>query len=254
MAEAKKKPIILYEDEYGEELRDVIRQDVDLSYLFGGEKELRSVKIFHNGIEMWLGEHYQKGRYFTSNPNDPKILNTANDPARPRGNISWRMNGGGNPNGKPKGTKNGISAKQACEKLGTNPAEFLAALVKGDTGMLKQHRIKDPSKVTVAQRMKAAEILLNKMVPNLKPAELGSDGEAAVAKEVEQQEERNQIQVYLPGQGSVSIQATDEEIESIRQAGSTEGFMRHHEKENVPYDGSSEDDVYVWTQDGCEEG
>jgi len=250
MSEPKKvKPIILYEEEHREALKDTIRQDVDLSYLFNGEKELRSVKIIHNGVEMWLGEHYQKGRYWTTNTNDPKILNTANNPPRPRGNISWRINGG-NPNGKPKGTRDRVSVRQACEKLNANPAEFLVALMKGDTGLLKQHRIKDPNSVTVAQRMKAAEILLNKLVPSLKPADLAGDGEPAVAKEVEQQEQRNQIQVYLPGQGSVNISATDEEIESIRQAGTTEGFIRNHENESHPYDSSDEDDVYVWTQDG----
>jgi len=243
MAEAKKKPIILYEDEYREELRDVIRQDVDLSYLFGGEKELRSVKIFHNGIEMWLGEHYQKGRYFTSNPNDPKILNTANDPARPRGNISWRMNGGGNPNGKPKGTKNHKTVKQACETLGVHPAEFLAAVMAGSTGHLKQYRIKDPSSITVAQKIKCAELLLSRLSPTLKSAEVGSDGEPMKSIS-EEQEHKEKVMVYLPEKGSsVEIETSKEEAEQLASLG-YDTYMRNHDQEVVAYDKSSEDESY----------
>lgn len=245
MSEKKKKPIIIRE---GDMPDDLIRQEVDLSYMFNGTKELRSVKVVRDGIEFWLAMHHATGRYFTNNPNDPKILNTVNNPARPRGNVSWRS-GGGNPNGKPKGAKNRISMKQACEQLGANPAEFIVAVMMKNNGVLRKYGIKNPKEVTTAQQIKCGEISLNRLLPALKPAELGADGEAAISREVEEQETRNQIQVYLPGQGKVSLPATDEEIESIRQAGSTEGFMRQHEHETTPYDTEDEEEVYVWTQD-----
>lgn len=246
---AKEKPIIFSEDEMPSEY---VRHDVDLSYLFDGDKELRSIKVIRDNIEFWLANHHAKGRYFTNNPRDPKILNTAHNPPRPRGNIAWRTGVGGNPNGKPKGTSNKISVKQACEKMGANPADFLAALVKGDSNALKQHKIKNPKDLTIAQRMKAAEILLNKLVPNLKPAELGGDGEAQVSEQAQDRQIKDQMVVYLPGKKEgIAIEASEEEMEAIKAAGSTETYMRHHEQETTHYDQSNEDDTYVWTvQDG----
>ena len=220
--------------------------EVDLGYLFSDDKELKSIKVIWDGLEFWLAEHNVTGQYWTTNTNDPKILNTVKTPPRPRGNVMWKI-AGGNPSGKPKGSKNRVSVKQACDRMGCNPAEFLAAVVTGNVGELKRHRIRNPQEVTIAQKMKAAEILLNKLVPNLKPAGLDENGDMLPEKEVNQ-DDRSQIQVYIPSSGNkISISATKEEAEEI-EAGVAD-FMQKHEKETIPYDSENEEEELVWRLD-----
>lgn len=245
MSEPKKqKAVIVYDDDMP---NDLVRHDVDLSYLFNGEKELRSVKVIRDGVEFWLGRHPSKGLFWTTNDRDPKILNTITE--RPRGNIKW-MQGGGNPHGKPKGSKNFISAKQACEKLGVHPAEFLAGIVSGCPTELRKYRIKDPKSVTVAQKIKCAELLLSRTSPALKPAEMNSEGNPSISEGVQKDEESQRIQVYLPEKGaSVEIETSKEEAAQLAALG-VDTYMRQHEQEYTHYDKSDEDDTYLWKEGG----
>lgn len=240
MSNKKPKPVIVRAEDMPS---DLVRHDIDLSYLFNGEKTLRSIKVVRDGTELWLARHHSKGDYFTNNTRDPKILNTETD--RPRGNISWRQ-GGGNPTGRPKGATNRISVKQACERMNANPAEFLAALVSGRTSALKQHHIKDPKSLTLAQRIKAAEILLNKTVPNLRSVDLGTDGEPSVPQETLEQEASQKIQVYLPQKGAyVEVEASEEEIKQMHTLGA-DNYLTKHESDVLPYDKEDEDDTFTW--------
>ena len=240
----KKDSIILQKHEIPDSANPF---EVDLSYMFSNGKELKSIKVLWDGQEFWLAEHHTTGLYWTTNSRDPKILNTLKNPPRPRGNVNWGDTGG-NPTGRSKGARNKITVKQACDKMGANPAEFLAAVMMGNTGELKRHRIKNPNEVTLAQKMKAAEILLNKLVPNLKPAGLDENGDLIPEKEVNV-EEKSQIQVYIPSSGKkISIEASKEEIEEIETNG-VANFVKDHERETSHYDSSNEEEEFVWRLD-----
>lgn len=220
--------------------------EVDLSYMFKDDKQLRSIKVDHNGQELWLAKHHTKGQYWTSNPKDPKILNTCHNPPRGRGNVLF-MSGEANKDGRPKGASNRITAKAACDKMNANPAEFLAAVMTGNIGELKRYRIKNPADITVAQRMKAAEVLINKLVPNLKPVDTDADGNLLGSIGETVNDSASQIQVYLPGvPGTVAVAATPEEVQEVTAAGA-ESFMEDHATEVSPAE--NEDDAYVWRVD-----
>lgn len=221
---------------------------VDVAAQQGFEKPVLSQMILVDGVEYWQAEHYKTGIYYTSNPRDPKILNYANSAnPRPRGNLKFK-DGGGNPLGRPKDSRNKISVRQACENLNANPADFLAAVMVGNVAELRRYGVKDPKSVTVAQKIKCAELLVNKLVPNLKPADLGDDGEAVTAREIETLDKKPQIQVYLPQGQTASIELTDEDVKEIEENG-VDKYIEDHQVELAPYDSDDEDGELVWRVD-----
>lgn len=241
---AKKKSVIVRPDQ----VVDCVRTEIDLSFYFDDGRELKSIKIDYLGDEYWLAKHHQTGEYFTDNAKDPKILDTSKNPPRPRGSLQW-MRGENQSKGRPKGAGNKISVKQACERLNANPAEFLAAMMTGNIGELKRHKIKNPHEVTIAQKLKCAEILLNKLVPNLKPVDIDEEGNHITPKQLEDANQRSQIQVYIPSaQRTVAIEATEAEVEELETVG-VDQFIKNHEKEAMPYDSEDEEEEFVWRLD-----
>lgn len=222
--------------------------EVDLSFMVQSGKEIRSVKVIYNGMELWKAfnksaKNPEDQTYYTESPKAPQILNVAVNPPKIRGNLSW-MDSGGNPAGKPKGTMNRVSVKQACERLGANPADFLVGVLTGDVGTLKRYRVKDPQNVTLAQKMKCAELLLHKLVPNLKPADIDSDGEARV--ENASTDDKVQFHVIMPGQPDpIAVEGTKEELEELEEVGAEE-FIKNRKVETIPYDETNEEESMVW--------
>lgn len=229
-----KNTITLWPDEIQGEVEEI---EVDLSYLFSDDRSLSSVKIDYNGTELWKAYHYSKGIFWTSNPRDPKILNTAHEkPNKIRGNLDFSRGGKFN-QGRPRGAANKMSVKQACDSLNTHPAIFLAAIMKGDVGILKQHRVKNPNEVTIAQKIKSAELLLNKISPNLKPVEIGSDGEPVLSKEAVDIEEQQKVQVYLPSKGAtVEVELSEREAEQLSKIDDIDQYMESYEKQADDYE------------------
>lgn len=84
--------------------------------------------------------------------------------------------------GKKRGAKNKkpfisfSSAKEACERLSCNPADFLVALVNGDHGALG---ISKRQKIDLKERRHAAEFLMTRLSPSLKSIEHQVTGAAA---------------------------------------------------------------------------
>lgn len=223
------------------------------------KKQIQSKYFFYKGDQYWMARSTntktnETQTYWTTGVNAPQILNFVDkDTGEPipegkcRGNINW-VGGGGNPAGKPKGAITMRSARDACSNLGVQPAEFLAGVMSGNPGIMKKYRVKGgPNDITLAQKIKCAETLLNKLQPSLKPADIGTDGEPMVAKEISQEQERSQIQVYIPGQKhQVVIEASSEEAQQVVQHG-VNGYMEQHESETVPYDQSNEEESMVWS-------
>lgn len=236
MSKKKTTSIVPYESV------DSVGVEVDLSYMFEDDKQLRSIKVDHNGEELWLAKHHTKGKYWTSNPKDPKILNTVHTPPRARGNILFKA-GDGNQGGRHKGDTNRISIQRACAKMNANPAEFLAAVMAANIGELKGMRVKNPGDLTLAMRMKAAEILLNKTVPNLKPVDTDAEGNILGSTGEKADDNGSRIQVYIPGVAPVQISATPQEASEIAEKG-LDAYLTDHKGELVPAD--TEDDKYVW--------
>ena len=244
-----KMPYKLYPDDLPEHFEIVT---VDVGQEFKLHKDIISKFVWVRGTQYWIARHHSTGIYYTSNPKDPKILNYAQDPDNPkcRGNIKFANGLGGNINGRPKGSRNAISVKQVLEKLNANPAELLAGVMTGDIHTLKRYGIRDPRNITVAQKLKCAETLLNKTVANLKPVDLDVNGEPMLGgpdREVE--EKRSQIQVYLPSTGTkVSIDATEDDIAEIEEVG-IDNYLSNHAGENLPYNEEDEEESLVWRID-----
>ena len=219
---------------YPEDLPESYRlETIDVGNQMGLTREVISKFVYVDGQQYWQAMS-KKGYYFTINPKDPKILNYA-DEANPkiRGNIAFSDGRGGNPAGRPKGSQNRVSVKKVCEELSANPAELLAAILKSDLQTLKRYGIRDPRQITVAQKLKVAELLLNKLVPNLKSADLDNDGEPAISKDVEAKVERQQLQVYIPGVAKpVEVEATEEELAEL-QAEGVEAYQEKHKDDDA---------------------
>lgn len=217
---------------YPEDLPENFRlETIDVGNQMGLTRDVISKYTYVDGQQYWQAMS-AKGIYYTINPKDPKILNYV-DEANPkiRGNISFSDGRGGNPAGRPKGSQNRVSVKKVCEDLSANPAELLAAILKSDLQTLKRYGVKDPRQITVAQKLKVAELLLNKLVPNLKSADLDAAGEPAISKDIEAKTERSQLQVYVPTlQKTVSVEATEEELAEIASEG-LEAFQEKHADE-----------------------
>jgi hypothetical protein len=214
---------------YPEELPDnITTQEMDVGKQMGLSKDVISKFIFWQGEQWWQARmpptdkypEYPDGRiYFTKNARDPKVLNFAVDQVngKARGNLKWTDGEGGNPAGRPKGVSR-ISIKSVCDSMGVNPPELLVAIVSGDIGALRKFGIKNPKDITIAQKLSTARYLTDKLVPNLKPTEIGEDGDYKINLPESNTEEKQVIQLYLPEKGSkVDISLSEREAEQIRQ-------------------------------------
>jgi hypothetical protein len=242
---------------YPEELPDnITMQEMDVGKQMGLSKDVISKFIFWQGEQWWQARmpptdkypEYPDGRiYFTKNARDPKVLNFAVDQVngKARGNLKWTDGEGGNPKGRPKGSSR-ISVKSVCDSMGVNPPELLVAIVSGDIGMLRKFGVKNPREVTLAQKLSIARYLTDKLVPNLKPVEIGNDGDWEPNRVASDHEDgkRNQLQVYIPSvKKAVQIEATDDEILEIERDGVDKYIERHPEL--VDSD-EEQDDKFVW--------
>jgi|SRR5690554_3457282 len=214
---------------YPEELPDnITMQEMDVGKQMGLAKDVISKFVFWQGEQWWQArmpptdkypEHPDGRVYFTKNARDPKVLNFAVDQVngKARGNLKWTDGEGGNPAGRPRGSSR-VSIKNVCDSMGTNPVELLVAAVSGDVGMLRKFGVKNPREVTLAQKLSIARYLTDKLVPNLKPTEIGEDGDYKINQIEKNEEERQTVQLYLPEKGSkVSITLSEREAEQIRQ-------------------------------------
>jgi hypothetical protein len=244
---------------YPEELPDnITTQEMDVGKQMGLSKDVISKFIFWQGEQWWQARmpptdkypEYPDGRiYFTKNARDPKVLNFAVDQVngKARGNLKWTDGEGGNPQGRPAGAKTRISIKNVCDSMNTNPVELLVAAVSGDIGMLRKFGVKNPRDVTLAQKLSIARYLTDKLVPNLKPVEIGNDGdwEPNNIEGADTNDNTPQIQVYIPSAGKpLSIKASKEDIEEIEATG-IDSYLEKHQVEEESTD-------LVWSLDNRE--
>lgn len=220
---AKKLPKLdiengVYPDRFpGDDLPENVQIHIaDIAAEQGLDRELLSKYVILGGNQYWMASHYKTGIYFTKNANDPKVQDWSKGTPKARGFLKF-VKEGGNSLGRPKNSKNRISVQQALETVGGNPAEFLAGVMKGDIATLKRYNIRNPKDVTIAQKLKCAETLLNKLVPNLKPVDLDPEGNPVGAgNDKDQGEGKQTVQVYLPEKGSsVKIELSEREAEQI---------------------------------------
>ena len=240
-----KMPYKLYPDDLPEHFEIVT---VDVGQEFKLHKDIISKFVWVRGTQYWIARHHSTGIYYTSNPKDPKILNYAQDPDNPkcRGNIKFANGLGGNINGRPKGSRNAISVKQVLEKLNANPAELLAGVMTGDIHTLKRYGIRDPRNITVAQKIKCAETLIHKTVANLKPVELGVDGEPILGGSnlLDDNNQTTGAIVYLPEKGSkIEIKMSEREAALLAEQG-VDSYLQDHENELNCYE--DEDDSILY--------
>jgi hypothetical protein len=231
---------------------------MDVGKQMGLSKDVISKFIFWQGEQWWQARmpptdkypEYPDGRiYFTKNARDPKVLNFAVDQVngKARGNLKWTDGEGGNPHGRPAGAKTRISIKNVCDSMNTNPVELLVAAVSGDIGMLRKFGVKNPRDVTLAQKLSIARYLTDKLVPNLKPVEIGNDGdwEPNNIEGADTNDNTPQIQVYIPSAGKpLSIKASKEDIEEIEATG-IDSYLEKHQVEEESTD-------LVWSLDNRE--
>lgn len=212
---------ILYESELDSKYLET-REEIDLSHMLPDDtRELMSVRIDVNGLDMWCAQHHTKGVYYTSNERDPKILNfkaktkDGLPTIRPRGNISF-ANGdvARSGSGRKSGVLNKTTVLDAVTKLDAQPAEFLAAILVGDIPTLRKFRVKEANKIPLSFKYKAAEKLMDKLYGNAKSVDVDEHGKPIKIREVSNEEK--QIQVYIPSTNAgVSIKLTDEEAEEV---------------------------------------
>ena len=202
--------------------------EVDLSgQLSNPDKKLKSKYITIDGVKYWRAYHYKKGLFYTTSTKDPKILNTAVDPERPRGNMSFtngdvaRKSGG-----RPKGTKNKIDAKTACANLNGYPAEFFAAIMTRNPETLRKYGIKNGAKdITVAQQIKCAEKLIDKLEGSAKSTERDAEGNILSSNDAN---ESKTFQVFL--------EAPKQQIEQVKAQGVDAYMEQSKQEEAVSFD------------------
>lgn len=235
-------------------LKDNPVVEVDMAdVLANPEKSVKSLKVNYNGEWFWKALSRRNGEDYdvwVSNTKDPRIINTVT--GRMRGRLQW-VGVGGNPSGKPVGAVNRKTVKSVCDQYGVHPMELAVALMSKDRKVLRKYGIyeKEFKSITVAQQLKTAFYLGDKLQANLKPAEMGLDGEAKLADGVAEEQERSQIQAYIPDMvdDSPTLNLSKEEYEEIQEVG-TEAFVEAHKSELEPYDETNEGDKLVWgTQD-----
>jgi hypothetical protein len=229
---------------YPEELPDnITMQEMDIGKQMGLSKDVISKFIFWQGEQWWQArmpptdkypEHPDGRVYFTKNARDPKVLNFAVDQVngKARGNLKWTDGEGGNPAGRPKNSTSRITVKNVCDSMGASPVEMLTAVLMSDVGTLRKYGVKNPKEITLAQKLSIAKYLSDKLVPNLKPVEIGESGDWEPNKIASDSadEKRNQLQVYIPSvKKSVQIEATDEEVVEIEREGVDKYIERHPE-------------------------
>jgi hypothetical protein len=220
----------IYPDRFpGDDLPENVQIHVaDIAAEQGLDRDLISKYVILGGHQYWLASHYKTGVYFTKNANDPKVQDFSKGTPKARGFLKF-VKEGGNSLGRPRGSKNRISVQQACESLGANPAEFLVGIMKGDIGTLKRYNIRNPKEVTVAQKMKSAEILLHKLAGNIKSVDLDSDGNPVGTATKDQEETKQTVQVYLPEKGSsVKIELSEREAEQIAGVKDVGKYLEEH--------------------------
>jgi len=231
-----------------EMLRDNPVVEADLSDLLAtADKTVKSLKVNHNGVWFWKAYADKKGDVWVTNVKDPRIINTVT--GKMRGNLSWAGEGG-NPAGKPQGAVNRKTAKSVCDALGVHPMELIAAYMSKDRKLLRKYGIyeKEYKTITAAQQLKSAMYLGDKMQGNLKPAEMGLDGEAMLGHNSQDSldDAKELVQVYLPEKGShVEIAVSEAELNQINQLGA-EKYMEKHKDELLVYDKDNPDDVITW--------
>lgn len=221
-------------------------EDVDLSEgLNNPNKRVISTKIVLDGKTFWKATHKEAGVLWTANERDPKIINKVT--GRGRGNLAFQKGDGAKQGGRPRGAKNGMTVKAACDKLACNPLDFLAAVVKGDNQALRGFNIRNPRDVTLAQKIKCAELLVNKLVGNAKSVDYDAEGNA-IRDEKDVEGQSSQIQVYLPSRNqTVTVDVDDATVQEIEEVG-VDQYLKDHEKELEVHDGN-EDDKFVWKID-----
>lgn len=252
---AKKMPKLdiengVYPDRFpGDDLPENIQIHVaDIAAEQGLDRELLSKYVILGGNQYWMASHYKTGIYFTKNANDPKVQDWSKGTPKARGFLKF-VKEGGNSLGRPRGSRNRISAQQALENLGANPLEFLAGVMKGDIATLKKYNIRNPKEITIAQKIKCAENLASRVSPTLKAVDVDAEGNPVVTKDVEEQN-KPQIQVYIPGTQSqgISFDASEEDVQEIEEKG-VEQYLKEHESETLAYDTENADDSLVWSVD-----
>lgn len=227
-----------------EEIDEIVlraSQDVDLTT--NPSKRIVSTKIVLNGKEYWKASHKDTGIIWVANENDPKIINKVT--GKGRGWLGFSKNGEATKKGgRPKGSATRMTVKQACDKLSCNPMEFLAAVVTGDPVALRGFNIRNPKEVTLAQKIKCAEVLVNKLAGNAKSVDVDEQGNAIIQNGSE--ERASQIQVYLPSNGKgIKMNIDDAAVREIEDVG-VDQYITNHASELDVHDGN-EDDKFVWT-------
>jgi hypothetical protein len=245
---------------YPEELPDnITTQEMDVGKQMGLSKDVISKFIFWQGEQWWQARmpptdkypEYPDGRiYFTKNARDPKVLNFAVDQVngKARGNLKWTDGEGGNPQGRPRNSTSRITVKNVCDKMGASPVEMLTAVLMSDVGTLRKYGVRNPKEITLAQKLSIAKYLSDKLVPNLKPVEIGEGGDWEPNKPEGHDTNDNtpQIQVYIPGktERAVSFAASEADIKEIESKG-VDRYLEEHEV----VDTEKDDDVLVWSVD-----
>jgi hypothetical protein len=135
--------------------------------------------------------------------------------------------------------------------MGASPVEMLTAVLMSDVGTLRKYGVKNPKEITLAQKLSIAKYLSDKLVPNLKPVEIGNDGDWEPNKLEGHDTNDNtpQIQVYIPGktEKAVSFSASEADIKEIESRG-VDQYLKEHEVSEP-----EEEDVLVWTIDKTSE-
>lgn len=246
-----KKKNYLYPDTLPD---NITLQEIDVGKQMGLSKDVISKFVFWQGEQWWQARfpptaECPEGKiFFTKNPKDPRVLNYAVDDVngRARGNINWSNGESGNPRGRPAGSKSKITVKSVCDAMGANPVELLTSVMLSDVGTLRKYGVKDVKSITLAQKLSIAKYLSDKIVPNLKPVEVGEDGDWQVNPAISEktEEKRNQLQVYIPSaRKPVTIEATDAELAEIEQDG-VDKYLENHPE--VVEEAEETEAKFVW--------
>ena len=244
-----KKPKLIRQETVDENNLDVIL--VDCSHLTNGKKEVSSKHVIYEGIEYWQARHSSSGIYYTANARDPKVL-TFSDPGFPdgknRGNLVWSDGKGGNPAGRAEGSLNKMTVKSACDNLGVHPAEFLAAIMKGDHNTLRNYGVRDTKGITLSQKLMCATKLLDKTQGNVKGGDVDAEGNLLGSLGLSQlpKDEAFKVQVYMPSSKShLEIETTESEAVELNTKGILQ-FSKDHKSETAGYDTDNEEDTKIW--------
>lgn len=226
MSGKKQKDPLLYPSDVSDFLSKI--EEVDISEkLRNPNKKLKSLRLIIGGKEYWKAIHSTNGEIWTTNTNDPKIINTIT--GRPRGSLQW-LDGdvGRNKGGRPRGSSNKTTAKDACSNLNAWPQEFMAAVMRGDVDLLKKYGIRNPKEVTIGHKIKCAETLLKKLEGDAKSNQLDANGNILLDSKDVEQENGKTLQVYLT--------APSYEVKQFEETGADKYMEEFNQEYNKPYD------------------